>query len=166
METIQKNRTVILERAFKLGRTASVDPVPEMWNSESLEARVDTMKEHFADILKTLEKEYEGMAKEQVGPELETKILNEMQRGFESLLHEQPGYSAEKNELRKNSEIRAEVEGEMKMIIEKTFLAILEKRRTAKDTVHQSLWIEEGDAMGMVNEVFDEIKEDHKSIGA
>lgn len=60
METVQKNRTMIFERAFELGRTASVDPVPEMWNSESLEGRVDTMKEHFEDILKTLEKEYEG----------------------------------------------------------------------------------------------------------
>lgn len=157
---------MILERAFELGRTASVDPVPEMWNSESLEARVDTMKEHFEDILKTLEKEYEGTAKEQVGPELETKILNEMQRGFEALLHEQPGYSAEKDELRKNPEIRAEVEGEMKMIIEKTFSSLLEKRRTAKDPVHKSLWIEKGDAMGLVNEVFDEIKDDHKGIGA
>lgn len=101
-----------------------------------------------------------------MGPELETKILNEMQRGFEALLHEQPGYSAEKDELRKNPEIRAEVEGEMKMIIEKTFSALLEKRRTAKDPVHKSLWIEKGDAMGLVNEVFDEIKDDHKGIGA
>jgi|UniRef100_A0A7C3LT89 BMFP domain-containing protein YqiC len=165
METVQKNKTVILERAFELGRKASVDPVPEMWNSESLEARIDTMKEHFEDILKTLEKEYEGMAKEQVGPDLETKILNEMQRGFESLLHEQPGYSVEKKELRKNPEIRAEVEDEMKMIIEKTFSALLEKRRTErteKESVHKSLWIEKGDAMGLVNEVFNEIKDEHK----
>ncbi len=62
--------------------------------------------------------------------------------------------------------IRAEVEGEMKMIIEKTVSALLEKRRTAKDPVHKLLWIEKGDAMGLVNEVFDEIKDDHKGIGA
>lgn len=37
---------MILERAFELGGTASVDPVPVLWNSESLEARVYTMKEH------------------------------------------------------------------------------------------------------------------------
>lgn len=52
------------------------------------------------------------------------------------------------------------------MIIEKTFSAFLEKRRIAKNPVHKSLWIEKGDAIGMVNEVFDEIEDDHKGIGA
>ena len=165
MEREERARAAILEKAYQLGGEALVDPVPELWNEDSLDSRIDTMKAHFEEILETLEKEYESLVSEPVSSELEMKILNEMQKGFESLMDTQPGYIVEKQEKRKNPGIRSEVEAEMKKIMEKTFEALLEKRlgKQNQNQDRKGIWIEKDEALNLVDEVFHEIKEDHKS---
>ncbi|MHB1605816.1 MAG: hypothetical protein ACYCTV_05420 [Leptospirales bacterium] len=181
----------ILSKSFQLGRTSLVDPVPELWNEDSVDSRIETMKAHFEEILEKLAKEYETLSKEPMTPELETKILNAMQQGFEALIESQPGYReslkveeyADRNSNRIRGEVSAEMREETKKIekvadktnprgsresraeiekeTKKVFDALIEKRHADLIGSHKGIWIEENEAMTFVKGVFDTLRTDH-----
>ncbi|MHB8423131.1 MAG: hypothetical protein ACYDAM_10275 [Leptospirales bacterium] len=130
---MNQNRAYILGRmlskAYHLGRSALVDPVPELWNENSIGSRVDTMKTHFEELLEKLGKEYEYLAKEPVTPDLEIKFLDAMEQGFETLMTDQPNYQEEKSakeDARKaEMEVKEEIVSETKKILDETVDSVL-----------------------------------------
>ena len=156
MEAFQKNRAYILGKAFQTGRTALVDPVPELWDESSSDSRAETMRIYFARLADKLGKEYEELAKEPVGPELGNEILEEMEHGFEALMDSQPGYH-EVGDQRESPEIRAKVLREM----EKIFEELVEERIMDREPKPKDIWIEEEAALKFVRSVFETLKHDH-----
>lgn len=197
MQTLQttQNRAYvlgkILSKAFQLGRTALVDPVPELWNEDSIDSRIETMKFHFEEILGELAKEYASLSKEPVTPEMEAKILNAIQQGFETLMETQPGYreseavenAVNTTNMRVSQENKTELAEEIRKIevtadksntrdsreskieiareTKKILEILLEKRLVNQAPKHKGIWIEEDDAMKFVKGVFDTLRYDH-----
>ena len=71
-----ETRKFILDKAYKLGNTALVDPVPELWDEVSITSRADTMCSYFTGMLDSLEREYEEKTSEKVSPQLESEIVS------------------------------------------------------------------------------------------
>lgn len=199
METLQmtQNRAYvlgkILSKSFQLGRTALVDPVPELWNEDSVDSRIETMKAHFEEILDKVSKEYVSLSKEPVTPELEIKILNAMEQGFETLIESQPGYQesdkveefADRTNMEAERKSDAKIDEKMKKVEEvadkknprgskesrieieretrKVFESMIEKRTAERMENHKGIWIEENDAMTFVKGVFDTLRVDHSA---
>lgn len=197
METllISQNRAYVLGKilgeAFQLGRTALADPVTELWNEDSSDSRINTMKGHFEDQLNKLGKEYESSLKEPVTPGLEIKILNAIEEGFETLMGTQPGYhesvvsenevdsrnrrvSAEHNSAvltatrkieatadKNNARGSAASNSEIAKEMKKAMKILLEKRNEHWCPTHKGIWIEENDAVIFVKGVFETMRQDH-----
>ncbi|MHB1927068.1 MAG: hypothetical protein ACYCRD_07365 [Leptospirillum sp.] len=197
METLQmsQNRAYvlgkILGKSFQAGRTALADPVPELWNEDSVDSRIETMKGYFEDLLNKLGKEYESLLKEPVTPGVEIKILNAIEEGFETLMGTQPGYHESfvvENEVesrnmkvsgehkagvalatkkieaaadKKNARGSSESNAEIAEEMKKAMTILLEKRHEHWSPTHKGIWIEENDAIIFVRGVFDTMREDH-----
>ena len=197
METLQmsQNRAYvlgkILGKSFQAGRTALAVPVPELWNEDSVDSRIETMKGYFEDLLNKLGKEYESLLKEPVTPGVEIKILNAIEEGFETLMGVQPGYhesdvaedEVDSRNIRVSGEHKAGVALATKKIeaaadkknergssesnteiaeeMKKAMTSLLEKRHEHWSPTHKGIWIEENDAVIFVRGVFDTMREDH-----
>ncbi len=159
METQRKDRVYLLRKAFDFGRTALVDPVPELWDeSAGLASRAETMRIYFEGLVNRLQAEYEEASGEHVTPELRIEILGAMEKGFEKLMDEQPGYHrVEKKNV--TPEVRAEILEAMEMIFE----AMIEERLRPQTEKAKEIWIEKDDALKFVKDVFENLK--HHSVG-
>jgi hypothetical protein len=159
METQRRDRTYILKKAYNLGKTALVDPVPELWDENVGRAsRAETMRIYFEGLAEQLQSEYERASGERVTPEFRNEILNEMERGFEKLMDEQPGY----HQVSKES-VTPEIRAEILEVMEKVFEAMVaEKLRSHPDQeegeTETDIWIEKEDALKFVKEVFEQLK--------
>jgi hypothetical protein len=152
-----ETRKFILDKAYKLGNTALVDPVPELWDDVSIVSRADTMCSYFTGMLDSLESEYEETTSEKVGPQLESEIVSALEKGFEDLMNKQPGYHVGSNEHalpRSREEIRAEMEKILDLLLE-------ERMRSAEEKT-KDIWIEKDDALMFVKGVFKNLKHCHQ----
>jgi hypothetical protein len=159
MEIQRKDRVYILRKAFDLGRTALVDPVPELWDeSAGLAARAETMRIYFEGLVDRLRAEYEEASGEPVTPAFRNEILGAMEKGFEKLMDEQPGYRrVDKKNV--TPEVRAEILEAMEMIFE----AMVEERLKPQTEKTKEIWIEKEDALTFVKDVFENLK--HHPVG-
>lgn len=86
----------ILNEAEELGRNALIDPINEMANPESLPARAETMRLYFTKLANDLMEKFEMLSIEERGEysesKMRNKILDSMEKGFESLMASQPSY--------------------------------------------------------------------------
>lgn len=183
----------ILSKSFQLGRTALVDPVPELSNKGSENSRIETMKAHFEEILGKVSEEYASLTKEPVTPELEIQILNAMEQGFETLIESQPGYQESdkveefvdrtnremvretNNQMdektkkieeiadRKNPRGSKESMNEIERETRKIFDSMIKKRASERMGNHKGIWVEENDAKTFVKGVFDAMRVDHRT---
>ena len=86
----------ILTEAEKLGREAPIDPINEMANPESLPSRGETMRLYFTKLANDLMAKFETFSMEArkgiPEKEMRIRIVNSLEKGFESLMDSQSSY--------------------------------------------------------------------------
>lgn len=96
METKELMYKSILNDAEQFGKEALVDPIPEIANEESLPHRAETMRVYFTARVQDLMSQFEALPKEIQGGtsyhQMREKIVDSLEKGFETLMHSQPAY--------------------------------------------------------------------------
>ena len=152
-----KGRKFFLEKAYKLGNTALVDPVPELWDESSIASRADTMCSYFTGMLDSLEREFEESTSEKVDIKLEAEIVSALEKGFEDLVNKQPGYH-----IRSNGQTRPGSREEIRAELEKILDSLIEERMQSSKKMSKDIWIEKEDALALVKGVCKTLKHCHQ----